>query len=110
MYTYIQKTHRHCKVLLVKAKTNSLFYFLTSYTNNSHVVTYTYSIYIICTHIHTYTVCMVMCVEDGIRTSIYGCEKDRMYLIPQIAKHRKLSCMYVCMYVCTYIGMKDTIW
>ena len=64
-----------CAVIV---STNSLYYFLTSYTNNSHVGTYTYSIYIICPYIHTY-----------ICTCMYGCEKERRHLLPQIAKHRE---------------------
>jgi hypothetical protein len=43
---------------------------------------------------------MYMCVEDGIRTCMYGCEKDRRHLLrPNIAKHQEFSFMYVRMYI-----------
>ncbi len=51
----LQSVTSSCAVIV---NTKSLFYFLTSYTNNSYVITYTYSIYIIQTHIHTYIHCM----------------------------------------------------
>jgi hypothetical protein len=76
--TYIQiYSIEHPQILLsvtsscaLIVSTNSLFYFLTSYTNNSHVGTYTYNIYMICT-VHTYIHRMHEPVYRRRRTYLY---------------------------------------
>ena len=40
---------------------------------------------------------MYMCVEDDIRTCMYGCEKERRHLLPQILPNIRNN--NVCMYV-----------